>query len=143
MWLPDFAFILAILSPLAASAGPVGSGDLVVHAVGFKHPRGHAIAKLFLPGENVLRHGHQQARADIQGGEATFTFPSLPYGNYAVVVFHDENDNGEIDHGALGPKEPIGFSNGFRLSLVSGLPTFEKLKFAFGPEHSRIEIRVR
>ena len=35
-------------------------------------------------------------------------------GIYAVIVFHDVNSNGKLDHGILGPKEPYGFSNGAR-----------------------------
>jgi outer membrane protein len=56
----------------------------------------------------------------------------LAFGDYAVVVLHDGNDNGEVDHNFLGlPTEPLGFSNGFKLGLFSGKPTFEKLRFTF------------
>jgi uncharacterized protein (DUF2141 family) len=129
--------------PSLSAAESTTTSDLIVHASGFKHARGHAIAKLFWPGENVLAKGHVEVRADIHDGEATLTFSSVQAGNYAVVVFHDENDNGVIDHGTFGPKEPIGFSNGFHLGLFSGFPSFEKLRFAFAPEHNRIEVTVR
>jgi uncharacterized protein (DUF2141 family) len=117
---------------------------LVVHASGFKHARGRAVARVFVAGEELSGPGHATAEADISGSEATITFPSLRPGEYAVIVFHDENGNGVVDHGTFGPSEPLGFSNGFRLRLLLlRFPTFEKLKFVLSPDHNRIEVRVR
>lgn len=51
---------------------------------------------------------------------------------YAVAVFHDENDNGELDTNLLGlPAEPWAFSR----SLQSWLrkPRFEEMSFVFEP----------
>lgn len=127
---------------LAAAGGP-NAGDLTIHATGFTHAGGHAIAKLFAPGDNVLGPGRWQASMPVEAGTAVFRFKDLPAGRYALVVFHDENDNGVIDHGVLGPSEPLGFSGGFRLSLVSGRPDFERLKFDFKPPTQRLELQVQ
>lgn len=127
---------------LAAAGGP-NAGDLTIHATGFTHAGGHAIAKLFAPGDNVLGPGRWQASMPVEAGTAVFRFKELPAGRYALVVFHDENDNGIIDHGVLGPSEPLGFSGGFRLSLVSGRPDFERLKFDFKPPTQRLELQVQ
>ena len=72
-----------------------------------------------------------QVSADIIDRKTTFVLKDIPYGYYAAIMFHDENDNGELDHGILFPKEPLGFSNGWKLSLFSGMPTFAKLKFEY------------
>ena len=127
---------------VAAERGP-DTGRLTIYAGGFAHARGHAVAKLFAPGDNVLGPGRCQVRAAINHGVAMIDFADLPAGRYAVVVFHDENDNGVIDHGLLGPSEPLGFSGGFVLSLFSGRPDFEQLKFDFKPPEQMLEIRVR
>ena len=114
-----------VLCGHAVAAGPAASqgvGSLTVHAVGFSHTRGQAIAKLFLPGDDVLGPGRWQQSASIKDGAATFRFEGLPAASYALVVFHDENGNGIIDHGLLGPSEPIGFSGGFALGVLSGFP---------------------
>jgi len=126
-----------------AATDPPNSGDLTLHATGFKHARGHAVAKLYAPGDNVLGAGHWQMRAPIDGNTAVLRFEDLPPGHYAAVVFHDENDNGVIDHGLLGPSEPIGFSGGFMLNLLSGRPDFERLKFNFKPPAQTLELQVR
>lgn len=128
---------------ILAAAGELNVGDLTIHATGFTHAGGLAIAKLFAPGDNVLGPGRWQASTPVEGGSAVFRFKELPAGRYAVVVFHDENDNGIIDHGLLGPSEPLGFSGGFRLSLLSGRPDFERLKFDFKPPTQRLELQVQ
>jgi uncharacterized protein (DUF2141 family) len=120
-----------------------GSADLNIEASGFNDESGHAIAKLFLPGQNVRQRGQLEIKADIRGGKASLAFPALPPGEYAVVVFHDANDNGVIDHKLIGiPSEELGFSNAFKLSFSSGLPTFEKLRFAHGESAQTIAIHV-
>ncbi len=44
--------------------------------------------------------------------EASHTFEDLPYGNYAVVAYVDENQNGEMDTNFIGvPQEPTAISN--------------------------------
>lgn len=127
----------------ATAAHGRDSGELKVHAVGFTHSGGHAVAKLFAAGDDVLGLGHWQLVANIEGGAASFRFPALPAGRYAVVVFHDENDNAVIDHGLFGPSEPLGFSGGFVLSLLSGRPDFERLQFDFKPPAQLLEVRVK
>jgi uncharacterized protein (DUF2141 family) len=45
-------------------------------------------------------------------GTQSVVFTNLKPGRYAVIVFHDENDNGKLDENAWGvPTEGYGFSN--------------------------------
>lgn len=116
---------------------------LVVQSTGFENSSGHAIGKLFAAGDNVVGPGRWQLITTITEGKATFRFADVPPGNYAVVVFHDENDNGRIDHNWLRmPSEALGFSNGFVPSLLAGMPTFEKLQFVHTATEQQIDIRV-
>lgn len=129
----------------AAQAGEASSasGVLTVQASGFADSQGHAVAKLFQPGDNVLDKGRWESTAAIKDGQATLAFPPLPAGTYALVVFHDRNDNGRIDHGWMGPSEPLGFSGGFKLTLLSGRPTFEELKFPLDGQPHTMGIVVK
>ncbi len=120
-----------------------GASALVVDATGFQHARGHALLRLYRPGMNVTHEPAELVRAPIVDGRAHFEVVGLAAGDYAVVVVHDENDNGVVDHGVFGPKEPLGFSNGFHLGLWSLLPTFEKLRFSFSPGDPPLAIRLR
>lgn len=147
-WLARRVFVFSALAaallvpPRFVQAEP-SRAALTVTATGFRHTRGHAEAKLFRPGENVLGGPFRRARVVPQAGQARFQFADLPLGDYALVVFHDENDNGKIDHNFLGlPAEPLGFSNGFSPGLFTGMPSFEKLKFAFRADGEKQRIRV-
>ncbi len=130
-------------APGRAPADAANTGTLTLHASGFAHTRGRAVAKLFIAGDNVLEAGRWQQVAPIDSGTAIFRFEGLAAGTYAAVVFHDENGNAVIDHGLLGPSEPLGFSGGFVMSLFSGRPDFERLKFDFKPPTQGLDVRVR
>ena len=43
-----------------------------------------------------------------------FEIEGLPAGTYAISIIHDENNNGELDMGMMGPEEGYGFSNNAR-----------------------------
>ena len=44
-------------------------------------------------------------------GETVLIFDNVPAGNYAIALFHDENNNGKMDTNFLGiPKEKVAFS---------------------------------
>ncbi len=116
---------------------------LTVEADGFATAQGHALARLYRPGMAVTGEPALTISAPIVAGRAHFEFPPALPGAYAVVVVHDRNDNGRIDHTLGFPSEPLGFSNGFTLSLFSGLPTFEKLRFELsdGSPPQRVTVR--
>ncbi len=45
-------------------------------------------------------------------GSQSISFSQLPLGRYAVIVYHDENDDGRLDENSWGvPTEGYGFSN--------------------------------
>lgn len=127
---------------LAADA----AGTLSIQASGFAHDRGYAFANLFREADDVLKHetAYRKVKAEIHDGKAIFSIPDLAYGTYAVSIYHDENDNGTLDHNAFHfPAEPLGFSNHFSLGLFSGMPSFEKMKFIFSKDKFSEEITVK
>lgn len=134
--------LIGMTLPAAAADGAT-SGELTIRATGFVDLRGHAVAKLFMPGDNVLGPGRWQLSSAIENGAAVFRVTGLASGRYAAVVFHDKNDNSVIDHGLLGPSEPLGFSGRFVLSLFSGRPDFEQLQFDFKPPAQTLEVSVK
>lgn len=76
--------------------------------------------KGFLKPEGVYRA--DSARA--QKGTTLLLIENLPHGVYALAVFHDLNENQELDKNWVGiPKEPMGFSNA-RVKAF-GPPSFE------------------
>lgn len=81
---------------------------------------------------------HETVVAD--GKEATVQI-AVPYGNYAVAVFLDENGNGKLDKTMIGfPKEPFGFSNGFRPK--TGKPKFKNCMIEFNEEKPQTTVNI-
>ncbi|MEM6516171.1 MAG: DUF2141 domain-containing protein [Bacteroidota bacterium] len=57
------------------------------------------------------------------GSSASYTFENLPYGDYAVAVFQDKDNNGELKKNFIGiPREPIAMTN----MTGMGKPSFKK-----------------
>jgi uncharacterized protein (DUF2141 family) len=119
---------------------------LAIQMSGFDHDRGQAVVNVFRATDDVLKPdtAYRHLQAEIYDGRASITIPDLAYGKYAISVFHDENGNGTLDHNFFRfPAEPLGFSNYFKLSLTSGMPSFEKLQFQFAAETAAIEISLK
>ncbi len=65
----------------------------------------------------------------------------IPYGEYAVAVFHDINDNKKLDTNLFGaPKEPVGFSNNFKPAFSP--PKFNDCRFVFKATNPSITINL-
>lgn len=65
----------------------------------------------------------------------------LPLGTYGISIFHDLNDDGELNTGLFGiPKEPIGFSNNAKGSL--GPPKFKDAAFSFEENGQYLKIEL-
>lgn len=61
---------------------------------------------------------------------------------YAVAVFHDVNNNGELDTNWLGlPAEPYALSR--PLQSWFRAPRFEEMSFVFRPEKGLLPLRLR
>ena len=138
--------IILLLTQLAQNSyADDTSGNLTIQVRGLFHERGQVVANLFREGDDVMKIDtvYLQSHDKISEKQAQLVFHNLQYGKYALTVFHDENSNGKLDHNLLRmPAEPLGFSNGFQLGLFSGLPSFEKLQFIFGPSTDTIVITL-
>jgi uncharacterized protein (DUF2141 family) len=66
----------------------------------------------------------------------------VPYGNYAVSLLHDENQDGRLNTGFLGiPREGIGFSNNPR--IIAGTPSFATTKFEFMQGSDDVQVNIK
>jgi outer membrane protein len=76
------------------------------------------------------------------GGTAPGRIPDLARGEYALVVYHDENGNGRLDENFIGiPSEPLGFSNRY---WPQGPPTFTSAAFKLEADETKnIEVKLQ
>lgn len=71
----------------------------------------------------------------------SLSFDQLPSGTYALAVFHDVNNDGELNTNFLGvPKEDYGFSNNARSRFRA--PYFKEAAFSFSGQ-ATITVEVK
>jgi uncharacterized protein (DUF2141 family) len=76
-----------------------------------------------------------------KAGSQSIIFTQLPPGRYAVIAFHDENDNGLLDANVLGvPTEGFGFSNNAHGFLSA--PSFDEAAISLGLGNTSIAISL-
>lgn len=69
-------------------------------------------------------------------------FKDIPFGTYAVSVWHDQNDNQKMEQSLIGiPKEGMGVSNDAKGKM--GPPKFKDAKFVIDKENKEISITLR
>ncbi len=102
--------------------------SLVVEVVDLRNSKGVVQYALYnipdaFPDEDYKKY-YRKLTAKIVDGSSTVIFESLPPGEYAVNILHDEDENGKIKKGLVLPKEGIGFSN------YESIGMFNKPKFS-------------
>ncbi|MEM9835853.1 MAG: DUF2141 domain-containing protein [Bacteroidota bacterium] len=78
-----------------------------------------------------------------KAGKMVIPIQELQFGeDYALAIFHDVNDNGELDTNFLGlPKEPWAFSGEPKTRLR--LPQFKEVNFTFDQRSAKQVVRLR
>ncbi len=88
--------------------------------------------------DGFLQRPAEQIR--LNGGTATdFKFEVAP-GRWALSAFEDRNENGVLDMGAFGPKEPSGF---WRPFTAWRRPTFDDVAAPLAHDTRNADIRLR
>jgi len=81
----------------------------------------------------------QSKNGKIEDGKSTVTFEDIEPGDYAVICFHDKNDNDKMDFQENGmPMEDYGASNNV---MTFGPPTYLNSKFTVSDKDVTLEIK--
>ena len=122
------------------SAQPQSRSKLHVVVEGAKNDRGNIVLAIFNNQQDFTRKPYREKNIATLDAARGIIFNDLPDGDYAVVIFHDENANEMLDRNFLGvPKEGIAFSN--NLPVKFSLPEFNEAKVALRG-HSAIKITL-
>ena len=137
------AIRMLVSMPLMAQAG---TATLTIRVTGARNNKGQIALALFpseagFPADSSKAVRLQRTAIDAQTLSAQFVLERVPYGVYAVAVFHDENMNGKLDKNFVGaPKEGYGASNNPRKRM--GPPRFDEAKFSLSQPDELIEIKL-
>jgi uncharacterized protein (DUF2141 family) len=132
--------VLTQISPVFSQT-PDSSGSIIIRTVNLSSDEGCVRVALFDSEESFTIEPLMGESGEITGKVSEVIFENVPFGDYAVAVFHDENNNEEMDTNFLGiPSEAYGFSNGAEGTF--GPPDFDEAKFHFNSFEAIIEIEV-
>ena len=119
-------------------------GNIEVNITGFKNSLGKAGITLFSSEKGFPMKSElslERLFADIEKSSCTVVLRDLPYGTYAVSVFHDENSNEKIDTNIIGmPKEGVGSSNNAKGKF--GPPKYKDASFVLDSNKKQINITM-
>lgn len=127
-------------SSLAQSGGQAA---IILKVTGLRSEKGQVKIAVFNSSEKWLgEQPRYSSTINVDGQTVTWTIKDVPYGDYGVAVFHDENGNGKMDKNVLGiPLEPYGFSNNLR--AIFGPPKWETAKFIVKGSTTEMSIEVK
>jgi len=128
------------LASAGAATKSAWASDLTVRITGVRGGDGAIVADLW-QGPDGFRDTARTVRsgtAPARDGAVEITFRGLDAGRYAVIAYHDEDGNGELDRFfGMWPTEGWGLSND---PEVSGPPDFEPAAFELPDAAPVIEI---
>ena len=128
-----------------ANTCPSWGTPIHVHVHGIRNAQGTVKAVLYGPEpETFLVKGKKadREREPAQEGFMTLCVAAPKEGKYAVVVYHDENDNHKFDRNWIGlPIEGFGVSNDPTLFLAP--PSFEESAFEVNGALTNVEVEIK
>ena len=121
------------------------TGDLEVTVTKVENKEGKIRAVLF-KGEDGFPNDNEKAyrsvSVDAQEGKTSFVFKDLAFGEYAISLLHDKNENGKMDTNMVGyPQEGYGVSNNKNPGV--SMPKYEDAHFQHQSSPTRILIHLR
>lgn len=109
---------------------------------GFKKAKGEVRIAVFDSKEKYTKDPVYAVVLPVGELKCKWQVPDLPYGEYAIAVYHDANKNGKLDTNFLGiPKERYGFSNNARGKF--GPAKWKNASFKIEESTSEMTIRIK
>jgi len=128
---------------LWSQPAPATTGTLTVEMTGFRNDKGFAMVALYASAEGFpddYVKAFMKTRVPISGGQAEAVFENVPFGTYAVAMFHDEDSSGKMKRSFFGvPLEGYGFSQ--NPPKRARAPKYSEVQFPF--DSPGLEIRVK
>ena len=136
--------IVAILSiSLFFGFRTPSAGSLIIEVENIEIPEGVIWIGIYDSKETYLiKEKAIIEKIDVsKSGKSAIVIPQLPFGTYAVALFHDINNNGDLDRNLIGiPSEPYAFSK--KTKLKWRLPKFDEIKFSFNSNNQHLNTNL-
>jgi uncharacterized protein (DUF2141 family) len=131
-----------------STAQPPGRRDIVIIVRNVRGDRGSVRMALWDHADGFTKSKRRIAgdKAPAAPGEVRFVVPNMPFGRYAAAVYHDADNDGEMDRSWIGlPEEGLGFSNGAKIHydvVDPGPPSFDEAAVVIDDSNDTIVVRL-
>ncbi len=118
-----FAFLISFLASAQHQ-----TNDIEVHITNIQSDDGTIIVGLYDNENTFYVNTYRSVTRKAKKDSLRIILKNIPYGEYAISLYHDKNDNKTLDTNFFKiPKEPYGTSNNAKGKL--GPPKWEDAKF--------------
>lgn len=140
----SFQLLIALLFCTTFMNAQENTCDISINVLGFKNTTGQIMISINRgpegwPEENFIE---QRFIPEFTAPNFTIVFKDMPYGNYAVGVLHDKDENGEMTKNFIGmPKEAFGFTRDY--NVVFRAPKYEEANFEVNTPTVSLDINLQ
>ncbi|HMP98614.1 MAG TPA: DUF2141 domain-containing protein [Cyclobacteriaceae bacterium] len=134
-------FFFVVFSAFENKAA-LSTDTLTIQISNIRNERGQLIIAIFDNSKDFLDKPYMFVRTSAVSPELEVNFENLKFGEYALSIIHDENNNDKLDTNLFGvPKEGFGFSNDAMGTF--GPPSFEKSKINWFGGNEPVKISLK
>ena len=132
--------IILYLIPMISRGQQLGNIHLTIQNI--ENDKGTLRIGLFTENDKFLDEASSSKDVTVDGREKIeLDFENIPFGTYAISIYHDLDDNGKLDANFIGiPKEPVGFSNDHQPKM--GPPKFNGAKFDLAQKQLALTVNM-
>lgn len=132
--------LIAAIAVLVTGLVSAQKATLEIEMKGFKNNDGVVNVGLYNSEGKFLKTAYKGKKSDLKNKKANVIFEGLEKGEYAVVIYQDENRNGKLDKNFMGiPTEDYMASNDSKGFM--GPPKYTNAKFLVS-NNSKIVINI-
>jgi uncharacterized protein (DUF2141 family) len=132
---------LCLVAPIITTS-LASAADLTVQIDDVKSSEGFLSVAVYNSADTFLKKPLTGVRTQATKDGKSVVVKDLPAGEYALVVFHDVNQNGKMDRNMMGiPTEDYAFSNNAMGNM--GPPSFEAAKFQVSEAGASTKVSLR
>ena len=97
---------------ISSASNPAEEATLNLKVNNIQHDKGSIYIAVFDNEDDFMKKRFSEAIVKVGASNSHTIQFKLPLGKYAMSIFHDVNDNEDLNTNWIGiPKEPYGFSN--------------------------------
>lgn len=133
--------VIVMISGVFASGFAQEKNRIIVNVDEIQSTNGTIRVALFNSEKEFLNDPFMSQAKDAVVGEMEFEFKDIPNGDYSISIYHDVNENKELDKNFMGiPNEPYGISRDGK--QMFGPPRYSDAMFTLDNTNARLTISL-